>query len=299
MDIKRLTHFIALAEERRFVAAAAQVHLSQAAFSRSIQALEEQLGLRLFDRGPQGVALTQVGETVLARARSLVFESRCLERDIELVKTGDGGEITFGVAPIPAATILPELLQQLQLQSPKLVSRVRFGNLRILIDQLDAQEIDFCLGDPRLIGKSERLASVPVGRQMGGLYCRPGHPLARKRIITTEALRTYGIARISISPELLGGVASALGFASHESLPLTTECDDIQALAQLVANTNVLGILPEKIAIRSEIRLRNLSHEGASTMYADVHAIWLKRRTLSPAAARAIDLARSISQNLK
>ena len=297
MDIKRLTHFIALAEERRFVAAAARMHLSQAAFSRSIQALEDQLGLRLFDRGPQGVALTQVGETVLQRAKALVFESRCLDRDIELLKSGDGGEITLGAAPIPAATILPELLQQLQLQSPRLVCRVRFGNLPILIEQLEAQEIDFCLGDPRLIGKSERHASVAVGRQMSGLYCRAGHPLACKGSVSAEALRDYGIARISISPELLGRVALALGFASHKSLPLTVECDDIQALAQLVANTDVLGILPEKIASRSEFRLHNLFHEGASTMYADVHAIWLKRRTLSPAAARAIDLARKISQN--
>jgi DNA-binding transcriptional LysR family regulator len=125
MDIKRLTHFIALAEERRFVAAAARMHLSQAAFSRSIQALEDQLGLRLFDHGPQGVALTQMGETVLQRAKALVFESRCLDRDIET--------------------------------------------------------------------------------------------LARKGSVTAEALRDYGIARISISPELLGRVASVLGFASHKN----------------------------------------------------------------------------------
>ena len=51
MDIRRLTHFIALAEEGRFAVAAERVHLSQAAFSRSIQALEQRMGLKLFDRG--------------------------------------------------------------------------------------------------------------------------------------------------------------------------------------------------------------------------------------------------------
>jgi len=98
MDIKRLTHFIALAEEGRFALAAARVHLSQAAFSRSIQTLEERMGLRLFDRGAKGAKLTPVGEVVLQRARDLVFDSRCLERDIALVKSGDVGEISVGAA---------------------------------------------------------------------------------------------------------------------------------------------------------------------------------------------------------
>lgn len=290
MDIKRLTHFITLAEEGRFVQAAARVHLSQAAFSRSIQTLEEQLGLRLVDRGPQGATLTAVGQTVLRRARILVDGSRCLERDIELLRSGGGGEITVGVAPIPAATLLPGLLQQLQLKSPRLVTRVRFGQLQALADQLDAHELDFCLGEPRLLRRNERHTSTLVARQHGGLYCRPGHPLARRHIATAADLQRYGIARISMTPELLDGVAANYGYPSGAALPLSVECDDVHALARLVAHSDVIGILPRACAACGELRLRSLDYAGASDLHADVHAIWLKDRTLSPAASLAIGL---------
>ena len=53
MDLKRLNHLIALADERNFGRAALRVHLSQPAFSRSIQAAETELGLQLFDRGAE------------------------------------------------------------------------------------------------------------------------------------------------------------------------------------------------------------------------------------------------------
>ena len=71
MDTKRFNHFITLAEEGRFASAAARVHLSQAAFSRSIQTLEEQAGMRLFDRGAKGATLTEAGEFFLERAKKV------------------------------------------------------------------------------------------------------------------------------------------------------------------------------------------------------------------------------------
>ena len=81
MDLKRWAH--AVAERRSFARAAEQIHLSQPALTRSIQAAEAELGLRLFDRGRQEVVPTPAGEFVVARARQLVFNSRCLERDVE------------------------------------------------------------------------------------------------------------------------------------------------------------------------------------------------------------------------
>lgn len=293
MDIRRLTHFIALAEEGRFTQAAARVHLSHAAFSRSIQNLEEQMGLRLFDRNSKGARLTPAGDIVLARARSLVFDSRCLQRDIELVKLGDVGEISIGAAPIPAAVIVPELLCRLRKQSPGLVTRVHLGNLPRLLTQLDAQEIDFCMGDPRLITRHERYDMVLLGQQPGGLYCRRGHPAARKAIASADAMARHGVAMISISPELLKGLAAAYGFASGADFPLAVECDDIHTLVHLVIHSDVLGILPQAVA-NGRKTLHALYPNVSNPPHAHVHAISLKGRTLSPAARRAIALAQTV-----
>ena len=76
MDLKRWTHIVAVADRRSFVRAAEEVHLSQPALTRSIQAAEAELGLLLFDRGTQEVVPTPAGEFIVARARQLVFDNR-------------------------------------------------------------------------------------------------------------------------------------------------------------------------------------------------------------------------------
>lgn len=300
MDLRRLTHFIALAEEGRFAPAAARVHLSQAAFSRSIQALEDRAGMLLVDRGTHGITLTQAGEVVLRRARELVFDSNCLQRDLDLMKTGDAGELVIGAGPVPAATIVAPLLIELRRQSPQVVNRLRFGKLPQLLAQLDAQEIDICLGDPRQMLRNEHYAMVPVGKQYGGMYCRAGHPLLRsKGVIDAETLARYGIALISTSPLLLDALAADYGFASGKQVPLAVECDDIAMLARLIAESNVLGLLPDAIISRNGPKLRKLQTPGASLVFADVYAIWLKDRTLAPAAERAIKLAQQIGAGIE
>jgi DNA-binding transcriptional LysR family regulator len=107
MDLKRLKHLVALAEARNFGRAAVQCHLTQSAFSRSIQAAEEEVGLQLFDRGSVEVSCTDAGAFVVQRARKLLFENSCLERDVSLYRERLIGDLSFGIGPFPAATIVP------------------------------------------------------------------------------------------------------------------------------------------------------------------------------------------------
>src|SRR5258705_11464692 len=84
MDLRRLNHVVALADTLHFARAAEAVHLSQPAFSRSIQAIESNLGIRLFDRDVGDVRPTPPDKFVTVRARKLLFEARCLHVDMEL-----------------------------------------------------------------------------------------------------------------------------------------------------------------------------------------------------------------------
>ncbi|WP_164066567.1 LysR family transcriptional regulator, partial [Serratia marcescens] len=68
MNLRRLEQLIALAEEGTFVAAAERSHLSQPALSRSIRKLEQELGVRLFERDRHGAVLTPAGRRLLDRA---------------------------------------------------------------------------------------------------------------------------------------------------------------------------------------------------------------------------------------
>src|SRR6186997_1144086 len=105
MDLKRLQHLVALADSGSFVRGAESVHLSQPAFSRSIQAAEAELGMKLFGRGG-GTELkcTPSGAFVVERARRVLQESRRLERDVALFREGMVGGVSVGVGPFVAAS---------------------------------------------------------------------------------------------------------------------------------------------------------------------------------------------------
>ena len=67
IEIRHLHHALALAEHRNFARAAEALHLSQPALTRSIQNLEEKMGLELFERRPKGVDPTDAGQLMLKR----------------------------------------------------------------------------------------------------------------------------------------------------------------------------------------------------------------------------------------
>lgn len=171
---------------------------------------------------------------------------------------------------------------------------MRFGNVGQLLDRLDLEEIDFCLGDPRMIVEAGRYQTTPIARQTADVYCRPGHPLAALGVADARALQRHGVALTSISATLRANVASAMGFASPGQFPQVVECDDIALLMRLVAESEVLGILPSALFRGESGVLKRLRYDGGPLPVVDLHAIWLRGRTLSPAALRAITLAQQI-----
>jgi len=296
MDPRQLQHLIALADCGRFVVAAERVHLSQAAFSRSIQALEAKLGLRLFDRGPRGAQLTPAGKVVVERARQLLFDQHCFKRDLELLREGLLGELNFGAGPVPAATIVPPLLVALQRQQPRVVTRVRSGHADSLLALLHAEQIDFFLADPRMLPADARLQTEALGPIHGGIYCRPTHALARKRELSVAMVLEAGIATVAASPPLREMLRAAFGLGTTQALPLKLECDDMTTLARLARDSDTLVLLPHAVAAEFK-GLKRLRMGGAApAMAIAMHAIWLRGRSLSPAAGLALQLARELAQ---
>lgn len=92
----------------------------------------------------------------------------------------------------------------------------------------------------------------------------------------------------------MDGVAALLGFRGTADFPLAVECDDIDTLVHLAMRTDVLALIPVAIGDAHPEALRRMPADNAQAPFADVHAIWLKGRTLSPSAQRAIGLAQQL-----
>lgn len=291
MDLKRLRHLVTLADERSFARAASRVHLSQPAFSRSVQAAEAEIGLRLFDRGGIEVKCTAAGAFVIERARKLLFDSRCLDRDVDLYRQGQAGELAFGVGPFPAATLLPPLMIELRRRYAGVQVRVEVNNWTYLVEHLRQEQIDLFVADVRDVPQDPDLSITPLVRQAGGFYCRPGHPLLAHARLEPRDLLPYGLASVRLPRALQEQFAAALGLPPGKTLPLALECDDVATLKRVAASTDtVLGCThPAVTAELAAGALVELPLQGLPPLHAEMGLAFLTGRSHSPVAQFVVE----------
>ena len=278
MDLKRLKHLVALADTRNFGRAAIQCHLTQSAFSRSIQAAEEEMGLQLFDRGTVEATCTDAGAFVVERARKLLFENRCLERDVSLYRERQIGDLAFGVGPFPAATLVPSLLTEIRTRYPKVCVRVEVNNADFLAAHLRAEELDF-------------LSITRVAQLSAGFYVRAGHPLLALVQVTPADLLPYGIASVRVPEAVQVGLGALAGLENGKRLPLAVECDDLNLLRSLALTTDtVIGNTDAgSLADVQAGRLVRLDIAGMPAVYADMAIVSLHGRSYSLMAQFAVE----------
>ena len=289
MDLRRLQHLLALAEERHFTRAAERVHLSQPAFSRSIQAIEAEFELRLFDRGVGDVRATPAGEFVIERARRLLFDARSLKRDVELFRDSRLGDAAFGAGPLPAATLLPEVLVRLRREYPGIALRVEVSNWQQLLERLLAEDIEFFVADASELPDDPMLQIDAMAHQLGGFYIRSGHPLSGRTCTLAEAW-SFGVASFRLPLAVRSALVKALGMPAAAPLVLALECDDLSLLGALATATDTVLASTETAAgaalaagTMQRLRVRSLP-----TLYAQMGVVRLRNRTLSPTAQRVI-----------
>lgn len=160
-DLRQLRHFVALAEHEHFARAAAAVHLSQPALSRSIQALESQLGCTLVDRHSRGVSLTAHGRLVLEHARRLLAGSLALSNAVNQLGNLQAGELRLGAGPYPAARLIPQALGQLLQRYPRVQVKLDIANWLELRDSLLDSAIELFVADIRELQDDAQLHIEP------------------------------------------------------------------------------------------------------------------------------------------
>lgn len=300
MDLKRLRHLVALADCRHFGRAAAQCHLSQSAFSRSIQAAENDLDLQLFDRGPLEVHCTAAGAFVVERARRLLFENRCLERDIGLYRDQAIGDLAFGVGPYPAASIVPSLLIELRARYPGVKVRVEVNNARYLVDHLRAEALDFYLADLRNIPATSDLVVTRLGLLAAGFFVRQGHPLLLRGPVDGADLLPYGLASVQVPDALRLAMGPWVGLPANTPLPLALECDDLGLLKSVAMATDTVLACPvagvgEEVADQRLVRLEVSSFPNTGS---DLGVVSLRGRSHSRVAQQAIAFLQQRTQGI-
>lgn len=187
MEIKQLKAFLAIAEARTFTAGAKRVSVTQAAISMQIRQLEDELGLQLFTRTPRRVILTEAGEHLLERARTILLEHDAAVAEIAELGGIEHGRLRIGSASAEFATLqLPPILKGLKRKFPNAELTVSAATSQTLVDKIMHGDIDIAFVSLPVENSSiatERLFSDEIVA-----IAHPMHPLARKRSITAAVL---------------------------------------------------------------------------------------------------------------
>ncbi len=243
MDLRQLRYFIALTEYRSFVRAAEAMGITQPAFSRAIQGLEQSFGCPLVDRASKALPPTPEGLVVLQHARRLVQGAAQLSNEVLQMTKLDAGELHFGSGPALAVRLVPEALRHFIDSHPGIRTALLVDNAERLGQALRREQIEFFVDDIRPFEADPNFHTEPLTPRPGLFFCRPGHPLLVKDSLSTNDLFSYPLASALLAPGVRKRLANLSGrsdFTPH----LQTEHLDV--LRSVVQASDAIGTASEE-----------------------------------------------------
>lgn len=244
MELRQLRYFVAVAEERHFGRAAKRLRLSQPPLSAQIKGLEEELGVKLFQRSTRQVALTDAGRTFLERAEGIL---EAVEEAKEAAKGADEGvrgRLEIGFISSATLGLLPPAIR---------LFRERFGGVEIELRELtSAQQIDALyageirVGLVRLPLRAPGLRFEPLQEESFVVALPSGHPLEALESVPLEAMVDQPLIFFTrqLMPSLHAQIVEL--FQRVGAFPnVVQHAVHLQTIVGLVASDVGLAILPE------------------------------------------------------
>lgn len=242
MNLRQLQHFILVAEERNFRRASERAHLSQPALSHSIKALEDTMDVQLFERTKHSVTLTAMGETLLKRARRILFETQNMTEELQLLKNGDAGHLRIGLVPTYAYSFGGAAIAAWMSERPGVSVEAVYQTSSSLAEMLAEEELDFFVCDTRQIRSNADIEVTQIGVFGGGMFCRAGHPVLARTDPKPEQLLEYGFASVRMPVAFRDEMAAAFNADGRNRPFLSLECDAITVLRDSVLATNLIWL---------------------------------------------------------
>ena len=290
MNLSQLKAFLAVAQDRSFSRAAEKLYLTQPAVSKQIQALEEGLGMRLFDRVGRSILLTQAGNILhdhahiafqtLEEARETINQLRGLQR----------GHLRISAASTIGTYMLPQPLGELKAQFPGIEISLAITNKARVVQQVLSHEVELGFVGPPVEPAELEMEEYLLDELV--LIMAPTHRLAREESVGVAELveevfilREQGSGTREIMEEELGRV--------RVSLKKAMELGSTEAIKQAVAANLGVSIV-SKFAISLEILQGRLAVARLPelNLRRQLFVVHHGGRTLSPAAQEFCSLLR-------
>jgi DNA-binding transcriptional LysR family regulator len=298
MELRHLRYFVAVAEELHFRRAAERLHVAQPAVSEQVRKLEQELGVRLFDRTQRSVALTTAGTALLEEARHVLRHAEVAQRAARNARDHATMRLRIGYLADSLPASVPRALRHIATSAPSVEIALETGPAARLIQELRARRVDAVITS--LPAPTSGLRTTPLGTQRAVAVLPSLHPQATDAAIALERL----------APERLVLLPRAANPAFHDAAmamchtagisPALTEIAEprVEHVLLAVAGGAGIALLPESVTERyASPGIRFVALEGAGPAFqaaalthADVESLATVAflRALSQAARNAV-----------
>lgn len=264
MDMRRLRYFVVVAEESSISRAAERLHIAQPPLSHQIKQLEQELGVRLFERSNRGVWLTEAGGLLLEEARRIFVQLDQTVRAVQRVGHGQVGRLTLGFVPSSSNEALPPILRAFRERFPGVELFLREMRPDRVVQRLHERQID--VGFLYLPLEDPSLEIECITREPLVVALPEAHPLASVDRVELRALAEEPFvlpARYQKMPGLYGQVTGACRQAGFTPNAVQKDVWLMQTIVGLVASGIGVALVPSS--------LQNIPRRGVA--YKPVHGL--------------------------
>jgi DNA-binding transcriptional LysR family regulator len=194
-DLGDLLAFRAVAELNNFRRAAESVHISQPAFSRRIDKLEQALGVKLLDRTTRRVSLTAVGRDFARKTALWLDDLDATLLAVRGIAATRMGEVTIACVPSTVYYHVSQVIRRYREIYPKIRVKIHDAGANEVLDTVVRGEADFGLNF--MGGQEPDIEFKPLLEERFVAACRRDHPLARKRRVTWAELADHDFITVS------------------------------------------------------------------------------------------------------
>jgi LysR family hydrogen peroxide-inducible transcriptional activator len=241
MTLQELKYVVALAETRNFRRAAEKVFVSQPSLSASVKKLEDELGVRLFERGPREVLLTEAGEQVVAQARRVLDEAARVREVARHGRDPLRGVLRLGVIHTIAPYLLPGLVLALRGAAPAMPLEIEENMTASLDQMLRGGLIDVAI--LALPYEAPGVEVLPLYDEVFRVVVPAKHPWARRRAVKAEELPGENLLLLSIGHCFREQVMEACGEFARPAPP-GRQGNSLETIRSMVASGLGVSVLP-------------------------------------------------------
>ena len=237
MDIKGLQYFITAAERLNFTVAAKECYITQTAMSLHIKKMEDELGIKLFNRNKHTTELTRAGEDFYIRARALVFEYEIAVKHARSVAGGINGILGILVPGHIEGFVLMDKLRLFRSKYPDVQVNMFVDSFGRHIGRMKMGNADLCVGPPEDMQLDsdfivEKLREDPIVAVLSA-----NHPLAKMEYVTPGMLKSEtailcGYEDVTSAFRVVRGSSIFPGFEVN-SIIMASNVDELLFLVEL------------------------------------------------------------------